>query len=478
MSNIHANYIAGLWRTSQETYERFNPSDTRELIGQYAQASVEDVNDAFVSAHAAAPAWGTASPLHRADILDKVAQSILSRKEELGQMLAREEGKTLLEAIGEVTRAGHIFRFFSQEALRLHGQTGASVRPGIDVHVTREPVGVVGIISPWNFPIAIPAWKIAPALAFGNAVVFKPAEWAPASAWLLTEILHQAGIPPGVFNLTMGPGSVVGQAMVDHPLLNALTFTGSQLTGARLAQSLVARPVKLQMEMGGKNPLIVVDDAKTETAIESAVQSGFYSTGQRCTASSRILVTAGIHDEFVDKLTQAVSKLRVGHAMHADTQIGPVVHERQLASVMGHVKQACDDGARLAVGGKLAIRESPGHYMMPTLLADTAQEMRINHVEVFGPVVSVTRVADYEQALYLANASEFGLSAGIVTESLSVARHFQRHAQAGMVMVNLPTAGVDFHVPFGGIKGSSHGSREQGEYAKEFYTRVKTAYVR
>jgi aldehyde dehydrogenase (NAD+) len=478
MSNTHLNYVAGEWRDAQHGLPNINPSDTRETIGRYASASTQDVEDAFDSARKALPAWSQASPLMRSDVLSKVGEALYGRRNELGLLLAREEGKTLPEAIGEVVRAGQIFRFFAHEALRLSGETGASIRPGVDVHVTREPVGVVGVITPWNFPIAIPAWKIAPALAFGNCVVFKPAEWAPGCSWELTKLLVDAGTPPGVFNLVMGPGGSAGAALVASPELDALTFTGSQTTGRAIAQSVVQRGVKLQLEMGGKNPLIVLDDADPAVALDCAVQSGFYSTGQRCTASSRVIVTPGIHDRFVDALISATQNLRVGAATDAETQIGPVVHERQLDKVLDYVRIGKEEGATLAAGGQRLERGAPGHFISPALFVGSRAGMRIDVEEIFGPVVSVLQADDYEHALAMANDTEFGLSAGIATTSLSKARHFQRHAQSGMVMVNVPTAGVDFHAPFGGTKGSSHGPREQGTHAREFYTRVKTSYVR
>lgn len=478
LTELHPNYIDGEWRLSDESIQVVNPSDTREIVGEFALASSQDVSDAVISARQSLSSWSLRSPLFRSEVLDRAGQTIFSRREELGLLLAREEGKPIAEAIGEVVRASQIFRFFAHEAVRLSGESGPSIREGVDVFVTRESVGVVGVISPWNFPIAIPAWKIAPALAFGNCVVFKPAEWSPASAWMLTKILVESGLPPGVLNLTMGAGLSTGRALVAAVGLDALTFTGSQITGRLIAEGMIQRGIKLQLEMGGKNPLVVLDDADLGIAVDCAVQSGYFSTGQRCTASSRVIVTAGIHDEFIKAMAQATQDLRVGAATDGATQIGPVVHERQLDKVMDYVGIGIAEGARLVVGGSRVKTGSPGHYMTPALFADTTQDMRINREEIFGPVVSVMRATDYEDALTLANCSEFGLSAGIVTNSLSKAKHFQRHAQAGMVMVNLPTAGVDFHAPFGGSKSSSYGSREQGTHAKEFYTRVKTAYVR
>jgi acyl-CoA reductase-like NAD-dependent aldehyde dehydrogenase len=392
-------------------------------------------------------------------------------------LLSREEGKTLAEGIGEVTRAGQIFDFFAGETLRLSGETLPSVRPGIGVEITREPVGVVGLITPWNFPIAIPAWKIAPALCYGNTVVIKPADLVPGSAWALVDILHRAGLPKGVLNLVMGRGSVVGQTMLDSPDINAVSFTGSVLTGRRVAEASVKVGRKFQLEMGGKNPTVVLDDADLKVAVEVAAQSAFFSTGQRCTASSRVIVTEGIHDRFVEALAERTRNLRVGNALHKDTEIGPVVDPSQLQQDLDYIEIGKQEGAKLVVGGERLRKDTEGHYLQPALFTEATNAMRIAREEIFGPVLAVIRVKDYDEALAAANDTEFGLSAGIVTTSLKYATHFRRNAEAGMVMVNLPTAGVDFHVPFGGRKGSSYGPREQGRYAQEFFTVVKTAYT-
>ena len=410
-------------------------------------------------------------------MLDKIGNEILARKDELGRLLSREEGKTLPEGVGEVARAGNIFKFFAGEVLRRTGELVPSVRPGVDVEVTREPLGVVGIISPWNFPAAIPAWKVAPALAYGNCVVFKPADLVPGSAWAMADIIARAGLPAGAFNLVMGRGSVVGEALVNDPRVDAISFTGSVDTGRKIAQKAVARMAKFQLEMGGKNPLVVLDDADLKTAVESAVNGAYFSTGQRCTASSRLIVTKGIHNKFVDALAERLKGLVVDDALKAGTQIGPVVDKNQLNQDLFYIEEGKKEGAKLTYGGKLLKREKEGFYLEPALFVDTRNAMRINREEIFGPVASVLAVNDYDEALQLANDTPFGLSAGIVTSSLKHAAHFRRNSQAGMVMVNLPTAGVDYHVPFGGRKGSSYGPREQGRYAVEFFTTVKTAYV-
>ncbi|MBY2921387.1 aldehyde dehydrogenase family protein [Rhizobium leguminosarum] len=473
---IYQNLIAGEWVGSNAT-KNINPSDTNEVVGLYADGSADDTRNAIAAAKAAFPAWSRSGIWERHVILKKTGDEIMARKDELGALLAREEGKTLPEATGEVIRASQIFEFFAGEALRLAGEVLPSVRPNIGVEITREALGVIGIITPWNFPIAIPAWKIAPALCYGNTIVFKPAELVPACSWAIVDILHRAGLPKGVLNLVMGKGSVVGQAMLESPDVHGITFTGSTGTGRRVAAASIEHNRKFQLEMGGKNPMVVLDDADLNVAVEAAANSGFFSTGQRCTASSRLIVTEGIHDKFVAALTDKLKTLVVDNAVKAGTHIGPVVDERQLKTDTDYIEIGKSEGAKLAFGGEVISRETPGFYLQPTLFTEATNQMRISREEIFGPVVSVIRAKDYDEALATANDTPFGLSAGIATTSLKHATHFKRNSEAGMVMVNLPTAGVDFHVPFGGRKGSSYGPREQGKYAAEFYTTVKTAYT-
>ncbi|MET1116258.1 MAG: aldehyde dehydrogenase family protein [Comamonas sp.] len=475
------NLINGQWTAGKSYSPNTNPSDQSDVVGDYAQGDASDVNAAVAAAAAAFPAWSTSGIQARHDALDKIGTEILARKEELGDLLAREEGKTRPEAIGEVGRAGQIFKFFAGECLRLAGETLPSVRPGIGVEITREPVGVVGLITPWNFPVAIPAWKIAPALAFGNCVVLKPADLVPGSAWALADIIHRSGIPAGVFNLVMGRGRVIGEALVNHQDVAAISFTGSVGVGKGIAAACVASGKKVQLEMGGKNPQVVLDDADLNQAVELSAQSSFYSTGQRCTASSRLIVTDRIYPAFIEALQARMAKIKVGDARAAGTDIGPVVSQAQFEQDLSYIEVAKAEGAVLAAGGaRVACHtgsDKQGFFLQPALFVDSTPAMRINREEVFGPVASVIRVRDYEEALAVANDTPFGLAAGIATTSLKYATHFKRHSQAGMVMVNLPTAGVDYHVPFGGRKGSSYGPREQGRYAQEFYTIVKTAYT-
>jgi acyl-CoA reductase-like NAD-dependent aldehyde dehydrogenase len=473
---VHQNYIGGAWAEAGEPAPNINPSNVSDVVGEYARANETQVRAAIAAARAAFPAWARGSIQARADLLDKIGNEILARKEELGILLSREEGKTKPEGIGEATRAGYLFKFFAGEVVRLAGEVLPSVRPNIKVEITREPVGVVGIITPWNFPIAIPAWKIAPALAYGNCVVFKPADLVPGCAWALAEIIARAGVPAGVFNLVMGRGSVVGEILSNDSGVDAVSFTGSAAVGRRVAQNCAARLAKVQLEMGGKNPQVVLDDADLDTAVNVSIQSAFFSTGQRCTASSRLIVTAGIHDRFIKLLIEKMKALKVDDALKDGTDIGPVVDAKQLEQDLHYIELGRKEGAKLA-GGERLKRAAEGYYLEPALFVETTPQMSINRDEIFGPVASVIRVKDYEEALAVANDTPYGLSSGIATTSLKHAEHFKRNSAAGMVMVNLPTAGVDYHVPFGGRKASSYGPREQGRYAVEFYTAVKTAYV-
>ncbi len=477
MSGLKKNYIAGEWVEGVSGEDNINPSDTTDVVGTYAWADSAQTERAIEAASAAAPAWGQSSIQKRSDALDAIGNELIARKEELGELVAREEGKTLLEGIGETVRAAQIFKFFGAETLRLNGEVFDSVRPGLDVTITRAPLGVVGLILPWNFPIAIPAWKVAPALAYGNSVVFKPAELVPATAHVMSEIIVNAGIPDGVFNLVMGTGSEVGTTIVNHQQVNGISFTGSVGTGQSVARGAVTRMAKVQLEMGGKNPLIVLDDADLPTAVDCAINGAYFSTGQRCTASSRLIVTEGIYDKFVASMRERLSTLVVDHALKAGTDIGPVVDERQLQKNLDYIQIGVEEGATLVYGGERLSRDTPGFYMSPALFIDTSPNMRINREEIFGPIASVIPAKDYDEALAIANDTDLGLSSGIITTSLKHASHFKRNIQAGVAMVNAPTAGVDYHVAFGGTKSSSYGAREQGSYAKEFYTTVRTAYT-
>ena len=468
------NMIGGEWVSGSSAAPNVNPSNTDDVIGEFTRGDAGSVDAAVDAARAALPGWAGASPQLRHDLLEATGAAIAARKDELGRLLSREEGKTLAEGIGEVMRASQVFKFFAGEALRLGGEVLPSVRPNIEVMIEREPVGVVGLITPWNFPIAIPAWKTAPALAYGNCVILKPADLTPGCAWELANILKECGCPDGVFNLVMGRGSSVGARMVEHPGIDAISFTGSVPTGRGIAVRSAETGKKVQLEMGGKNPMVVLDDADLDTAVSASLNGAFFSTGQRCTASSRLIVTPGIHDAFVEKLTEQAAALRIGDALDPETQIGPVVDQSQLDQNLAYVALAKEEGCEVSGGDRT---DGKGFFQRPAVFSGATNAMRVSQEEIFGPCASIIKVADYDEALSVANDTEFGLSSGICTSSLKYANHYRRHAQAGMVMVNLPTAGVDYHVPFGGRKGSSYGSREQGTYAREFYTTVKTSYV-
>src|SRR3954471_3714483 len=401
MTEISRNYIGGDWVEGPQISEDINPSNTDDVVGRFVHADAAQAQTAIAAAKDAFPAWSRSGIQTRHDILKRVGDELLARKDEIGRILAREEGKTLAEGIGETVRAAQIFLFFSGECLRLAGNKLSSTRPGVDVEITREPLGVVGMITPWNFPIAIPAWKIAPALAYGNCVVFKPADLVPATAHALSEVIIRAGVPAGVFNLVMGRGSVVGQAMLEHPDVAAISFTGSVSTGRRVAQACVAaNPMKkMQLEMGGKNPMVVLDDADLKVAVDCAVNSAFFSTGQRCTATSRFIVTDGIHDRFVAAMAERMKTLVVDDALKPGTEIGPVVDQSQLDQDLSYIRIGREEGARLPAGGHLGPRDPPGLYLAATLLTDVQPTMRIAREEIFGPVAGVIRVRSYEDAL-------------------------------------------------------------------------------
>ncbi|MFV3402739.1 aldehyde dehydrogenase family protein [Pseudomonas sp. NY15463] len=480
---MYCNFINGEWLAGLDASTNINPSDTRDVIGHYARASQSQARMAFAAASHALPIWSGRGPQQRSDALDVIGSEILARLDELADLLAREEGKALADARGEVLRAGQIFKFFAGECLRQPGEVMASTRPGMTVEVTREPIGVVSVITPWNFPLAIPAWKIAPALAYGNTVVFKPAELVTGCAWALAEIIARAGLPNGAFNLVMGSSREIGSVLLEDPRLSAITFTGSEGTGRKVAQAAVGRSggmARFQLEMGGKNPLVVLDDADLDVAVACALDGAYHATGQRCTASSRLIVTDNMHDRFVAAMLDRLPELKVGDARSPGTRIGPVVDAEQLAQDVAYIHQGIAEGAQLVYGGQAMpeVEGRPGHYLQPALFVGATSSMRICQEEIFGPVAAVIRVADAEEALAVANDTPFGLSAGVCTTSLKWAAMFKRELQAGMVMVNAPTAGVDPHAPFGGRKSSSYGPREQGRYAAEFFTQVKTSYIK
>ena len=480
MSNtVHNNYINGEWVAGlQGTIQNVSPADLNDTIGVYAQANSAQTEQAIAAAQAGQLAWQESGLETRYSVLMAIGDELIARKDELGEILAREEGKTLPEGAGEVYRSGQFFHYYAAEVLRQMGETADSVRPGVEVETRREPVGVVGIITPWNFPTATGAWKIAPALAFGNAVVWKPANQVPASAWALTEIISRQGLPAGTFNLVMGPGHEVGETLINSTDINALSFTGSLEVGRKVAGATAVNLVKCQLEMGSKNALIVLDDADLENAVECAVGGAYGGTGQKCTASSRLIVTEGIHDKFVEAMIERMKKLVVGHPLKAGVHIGAVADARQMEQNLQYLELAKAEGGKLVQGGDVLTEDTEGYFMSPALFTDTTNDMTINREEAFAPLACVIKVKNYDEALATLNDTNFGLTGGICTTSLKYATHFKRNAKTGCVMINLPTAGTDYHVPFGGRKDSSFGPREQGTYAKEFYTVVKTTYSR
>jgi len=477
MTDIKPNLIAGAWSTGVGAIENYNPSDLSELVGLYAQASVQELDTAVEAAQAAQVEWAAYGLERKQAVLNAIGNEMMARAEELGTLLSREEGKPLAEGKGEVYRAGQFFTYYAAEVLRQLGQNAQSVRPGVDIDIRREPVGTVAVISPWNFPTATASWKIAPALAYGNAVIWKPANATPASAHALAEIIARQDIPKGLFSLVMGSGSDVGQKLVEHRGINAISFTGSVPVGRGIAQAAVGNFTKLQMEMGSKNALAVMDDGDLDLAVAVALGGAFGGTGQKCTASSRLVVHEAVHDAFVEKLVAGAKAMKVGHALEEGTQIGPVVSETQLKENLAWVAKGRAEGAELACGGEEVERATKGYYMTPGVFLNTPNTMEINREELFAPLTAVIKVGSYDEALHTVNDTRFGLTAGIVTRSLARASDFRARARSGCVMVNLATAGTDYHVPFGGRGESSYGPREQGSAAAEFYTTVKTAYI-
>ena len=469
------NFIAGEWVDGPATLENRNPSDTNDLIGTYACADAAQVDEAVAAARSAVTAMGALGLEARQTALDFIGRELMTRAEELGELLAREEGKPKAEGKGEVYRAGQFFTYYAAEALRQLGETADSVRPGIEIDIRREPMGVVGVISPWNFPTAIPAWKVAPALAFGNAVVLKPAEDTPASAWALAEIIARAGLPAGAFNLIMGNGAA-GKALAEHADIDAITFTGSLATGKKVALAAAAGLKKYQLELGSKNALLVMDDADLDAAVAAAALGAFGGTGQKCTCSSRLIVHANVVDTFTDKLVERLSQFKVGHALHEGTTLGPVINARQLNANLAWVAQA--KAANLEViGGEALELDTPGYYQAPGLFLGTQNDQPWNREEMFAPLAAIQTVGSYEEGLAQVNDTHYGLTAGIFTQNLARATHFRRNVETGCVSINIPTGGNDYHVPFGGRKLSSSGPREQGRAAVEFFTQVKTAYI-
>ena len=472
------NRIGSNWvnAASGETGQTRNPADPAELLAEYPRASRAEVRAAIAAAREALPGWSTMPPPARGAILDKASQLLTARADEIAQALTREEGKTLAEAKGEVLRARDIFRYFAGEGWRLGGSVLPSNVEGELLYTRREPLGVIAVITPWNFPIAIPAWKIAPALVYGNTVVFKPAEYTPHTAFLLVEALVDAGLPPGVINFVTGPGANIGDELVSSPEVNGVTFTGSHAVGTTIYAKASRNLARVQLEMGGKNPLVVLDDAPLDMAVKIALTGGFGLTGQACTATSRLIVQAGIAPSFTEALAQAARVLKVGDGLDAQTQMGPVVSQSQLDTDLEYIQIGQQEGATLLIGGKV-IRPT-SRFLEPTIFTGVESTMRIAREEIFGPVISIIQVANLDEAIEAANTASFGLAAGVVTNDLKKALAFANRVEAGVVKVNEPTTGLALQAPFGGFKQSSANTfKEQGQAAIEFYTRTKTIYL-
>ncbi|MEA2523638.1 MAG: alpha-ketoglutaric semialdehyde dehydrogenase [Thermomicrobiales bacterium] len=480
-AKTYGNYIGGEWRPAKSggTFENRSPSNTDDLIGHFAASGAEDVEAAVTAAAETAESWRNTSAITRANILFKAAEILASRANDVGRELTREEGKTLKEGIGETGRAVQILRYFAGEAQQPSGEHYPSMNPLTLLYTVREPLGVIAAITPWNFPIAIPAWKIAPALAFGNTVVIKPASLTPLCTVRLVEALAEAGLPSGVLNLVTGSASAIGDPLVRDERVVGISFTGSNAVGAELRKLAAERGAKLQLELGGKNPAIVLADADLDHALGHVVTGAMWSTGQKCTATSRAIVDRRIAEEFTHRLTERISGLKVGDPLAPDTQIGPVISEDAAERIVGEVDAAKRSGVPLlAGGGRLADNgRGKGHFVAPTLFGDVDPNSHLGQEELFGPVLGVIPVDGLDEAMAVANSVRFGLSASIFTRDLGKALEFARGIQAGVVHVNSETPGAEPHVPFGGMKGSSSYSREQGKAAREFFTQTKTVYI-
>jgi alpha-ketoglutaric semialdehyde dehydrogenase len=474
------NYIDGRWTDSGAQFEDRNPANTGELVGLFTKGSAQDIEDAAGAAAGALPAWSRTNAPSRGAFLFKAAEILDRRFDQVAADMTREEGKTLPEAKGEVRRAINIFRYFAGEGSRLNGFLVPSERDRVHMFAIRKPIGVVGLVTPWNFPSAIPAWKLAPALVCGNTVVLKPASAAPLSAWRIVEALHEAGLPKGVVNFVAGSGGELGQALVQAEPLKAISFTGSCQIGNWLHQEASRRRLRIQLEMGGKNPTIVLADADFNAAVENTVNAAFFSTGQKCTATSRAIVEEAIYDRFLDALVERTRKLKVGDGMQPGIDIGPCIDQAQMDTVLRYIEIGRQEAGTPRIGGRHLTDGdfAKGYFIEPTIFADVTPEMTIAREEIFGPVLAVIRAKDFEDAMRIANDTPFGLSASIQTTNISRVYDFVYGAEAGLITVNLPSAGVEYQLPFGGTKDSSFGPKEQGPAALDFYSDYKTVYLK
>jgi acyl-CoA reductase-like NAD-dependent aldehyde dehydrogenase len=482
MADAFMNYIGGNWVTSQsqQTFKRMNPARIDELVGEYQASGPQDVSGACEAAAKAQPAWAALPAPRRGEYLFKAAELLESRSEKLSQEMTREEGKTLPEARGEVKRAINIFRYYAGEGARSFNYQIPSERDNVFCYTVRKPLGVVALITPWNFPIAIPAWKMAPALVAGNAVVIKPASLAPLCALRLVEALHEAGIPAGAVNQVTGSGGAVGDALISHQAVRGISFTGSVEVGNSVYNKVAPRKIRVQLEMGGKNPTIVLKDSNLDYAADVLINGAFFSTGQKCTACSRAIIEEEIYDSLVERLVAKTRELKVGNGLEPGIQIGPAVDENQLETDLKYIEIAQREGAKLLVGGRRLTGGiyDKGYFVEPTIFGGMTSSMRIAQEEVFGPVLGLMLAKDFEEAMRLANCVRFGLSASIVTRDVTRVHQFVNGIEAGLITINLPTAGVEYQLPFGGTKESSFGMREQGPLALDFYTETRTVYLK
>jgi aldehyde dehydrogenase (NAD+) len=474
------NYIDGEWITSGDTFENRNPANTDEVVGLHVKGSAADLERAADAAEAALPKWAGMTGPARAAILFKAAEILDARFESVAADMTREEGKTLPEAKGEVRRSINILRYYAGEGSRMGGHLVPSERDRVHMFAIRKPIGVVGLVTPWNFPSAIPAWKLAPALICGNTVVMKPASAAPISAYRIVEALAEAGLPKGVLNFVQGSGGALGKAMVEAKAMKAISFTGSVEIGQWIHAEASKRRLRIQLEMGGKNPTIVLNDCDFNAAVENVANAAYFSTGQKCTATSRAIVEDGIYDKFVAALAERTKKLKVGNGMEAGIDIGPAVDEGALKTILDYIEIGKQEvGAPLVGGNRLTGGAyDKGYFVEPTLFADVPETARIAQEEIFGPVLAVMRAKDFADAMRIANASPFGLSASIQTTNVSRVFDFVYGMEAGLLTVNLPSAGVEYQLPFGGTKESSFGPKEQGPAAFDFYSDYKTIYLK
>lgn len=479
---VFKNYINGEWTESGsgKTFSNINPANTDEIIGNFQASNADDVNNACAAAVAAQQAWAELPATRRGEYLFKAAELLEARLPQLGEEMTREEGKTLPEALGEVKRAINIFRYFGGEGSRQFTYQVPSERENVVCYTIRKPLGTVALITPWNFPSAIPAWKLAPALVSGNTVVLKPASLAPLSSYRLVEALHEAGIPRGVLNYVTGSGGAVGDPLTSHPAIKAISFTGSTLVGNALYAKVSERKIRIQLEMGGKNPTIVLSDADLDYAADTLINGAFFSTGQKCTACSRAVIERSIFEPLVDKLIEKTRKLKVGNGLEQGVQIGPAVDADQLKTDLDYIEIAKKEGAELLCGGNrlTGAAYDKGYFIEPTIFTGVNSEMRIAQEEVFGPVLALMAADDLDNAVRIANDVKFGLSASIISKDLTRVHQFINRIEAGLITVNLPTAGVEYQLPFGGTKESSYGMREQGPQALDFYSETRTVYLK